>query len=129
MKSGLKKLGIGIPKVLLPRKGIDLEKWAVVACDQYTAQRGYWDDVDAFVGEEPSTLRLMLPEAYLGDADESQRIESIKHTMLTYLENGTLEEADDGFIYLRRYVDGRLRKGLMVTLDLEAYDFFKGRSR
>lgn len=126
MKSGLKKLGIGIPKALLPRKGIDLEKWAVVACDQYTAQRGYWDDVDAFVGEEPSTLRLILPEAYLGEADEPQRIESIKRTMLTYLENGTLEEAGDGFIYVRRYAEGRLRRGLMVTLDLEAYDFSEG---
>ena len=126
MKSTLKKLGIAIPKVLLPRKGVDLEKWAVVACDQYTAQRDYWDDVDAIVSGAPSTLRLMLPEIYLGEAQEQQRIEDIKRAMLTYLENGTLKEADEGFVYVRRYVEGRLRRGFMVTLDLEAYDFSVG---
>ena len=54
---------------LLPRKGVDMSKWAAIACDQFTSDRAYWDKLDAYVGDAPSTLRLILPEVYLGDGD------------------------------------------------------------
>jgi len=65
---GFSKIGIAIPEILLP-KDIDLKKWCVVACDQYTSQKAYWDEVEKIVGKSPSTLRIMLPEAYLEGSD------------------------------------------------------------
>ena len=38
-------IGLLAPEILLPRKGVDLTKWAVVACDQYTSQPEYWERV------------------------------------------------------------------------------------
>ena len=48
--------------ILLPGPAVDLEKWACVACDQFTSQPDYWRQADALVGGAPSTLRLILPE-------------------------------------------------------------------
>ena len=39
------KVGIQVPDVLIPDESISLEKWAVVACDQYTSQPEYWNKV------------------------------------------------------------------------------------
>ena len=58
-----------IPEIMLPQKGTDLSKWAVIACDQYTSQPEYWAETDRIVGDAPSTLRLTLPEVYLEEAD------------------------------------------------------------
>ena len=35
------KIGVQVPEVLLPVPGIDLHKWAVMACDQFTSQPEY----------------------------------------------------------------------------------------
>ena len=40
----LASLGVCLPRILLPRRGIDLAKWAVVACDQYTSEPEYWQE-------------------------------------------------------------------------------------
>ena len=77
-----------LPKILLPRTGIDLSKWAVVACDQYTSQPDYWEETDRLVGDAPSTLRLTLPEVYLEEDDCSERIDAIHQTMHQYLADG-----------------------------------------
>jgi hypothetical protein len=111
-----------LPKILLPRPGIDLYKWAVIACDQYTSEPGYWEKVAREVGGAPSTLNLIFPEAYLGAADASARIRRIQDTMRSYLSNRVLDE-HDGALYVERTLGNRVRHGLMVELDLEQYDF------
>jgi len=63
-----------LPRILLPRRGIDLAKWAVIACDQHTSEPEYWESVAREVGEAPSTLHLIFPEAYLGAPDAALRI-------------------------------------------------------
>ena len=70
-----------IPEIMFPREGVDLSKWAVIACDQYTSQPDYWAETDKTVGDAPSTLRLTLPEVYLEDADVAARTEKIHQTM------------------------------------------------
>ena len=111
-----------LPKILLPRPGIDLYKWAVIACDQYTSEPRYWEKVAREVGGAPSTLNLIFPEAYLGATDASARIRRIQDTMRSYLSNRVLDE-HDGALYVERTLGNRVRHGLMVELDLEQYDF------
>ena len=81
---------IRLPKLLMPREGIDLSKWAVIACDQYTSQPDYWNNADAIVGDAPSTLRLTLPEVYLEQPDVKERTAKIQDAMLRYQQDGTL---------------------------------------
>lgn len=110
--------------ILLP-KG-DFEKWAVVACDQYTSEPEYWKEVEKTVGNEPSALNLILPEVYLS-ADNSKRIEKINRTMTDYLENGVFREIENTFIYLEREVTGgKIRKGVVGLIDLQNYSYEKG---
>lgn len=121
------QIGLQVPTLLLPRRGTDLTKWAVVACDQYTSQPSYWASVNEQVGKAPSTLRLILPEVYLGTADESQRIVAIQEAMQRYLANGVLAPQPTGFVLVERQTArGRTRKGLIAALDLECYDFNPG---
>lgn len=118
------RIGLQIPTLLLPRADTDLTRWAVVACDQYTSQPEYWVRVEALVGDAPSTLRLILPEVYLGAADETQRIHAIQETMRRYLADGVLTPQPPGLILVERETArGRSRKGLIAALDLEHYDF------
>lgn len=69
MSKSFETLGLNIPEILLPSEGTDYAKWAVIACDQFTSDRAYWKDVEDTVGTTPSTLRLILPEVYLGKDD------------------------------------------------------------
>lgn len=54
-------IGVQIPDILLPSPKIDLQKWSVIACDQFTSQPEYWDQVANFVGNAPSTFHITLP--------------------------------------------------------------------
>ncbi|MDP3448175.1 MAG: DUF1015 domain-containing protein [Eubacteriales bacterium] len=119
-------VAVQVPRVLLPRRGTDYYKWAVVACDQYTSQPAYWEDAKRIVGKAPSTLELILPEAYLEKPGEAERIASIKSHMREYLDKGILEEKPQGFVLVTRTVGGATRSGLVMALDLEAYDYSKG---
>lgn len=120
-------IALQVPTLFLPRPAIALERWAVVACDQYTSQPDYWKQVEAVVGDAPSTLRLMLPEIYLGAADEGQRIAAIQQAMQGYMSQGILEVQSPGFILVERTTArGTVRRGLVVALDLEHYDFNVG---
>jgi Protein of unknown function (DUF1015) len=114
--------GFRLPHVCLPRPGIDLRKWAVIACDQHTAEPHYWQQVAQEVGDAPSTLHLIFPEVYLGSADAAARIGRIQQTMRRYLADGLFVERD-GAVYVERTVGGRTRRGLMLELDLEHYDY------
>ena len=119
----MKNIGFSPADVLLPKKGIDLEKWAVVACDQYTADPGYWNEVESIVGDAPSTLRITLPEIYLESKDKDERIKAINATMDRYLADGIFDEYSDSFILVERRTETGERFGLMGKLDLEEYDY------
>lgn len=120
-------LGIQIPQVYLPKKGTELNKWAVIACDQFTSQPEYWNDVEKIVGDAPSTLNLTFPEVYLEKPGGEDRIQSVQASMRKYMDEGILEP-HDGFVYVERTVAGKTRKGIVLCLDLEAYDYNKGSS-
>jgi hypothetical protein len=120
-------IGIQIPQVYLPKAGIDPKKWAVIACDQFTSEPEYWHDVEKIVGDAPSTLNLTFPEVHLEKPGEEERIQNIQLAMRKYLEEGILQPRD-GFVYVERTINGRTRKGVMLCLDLECYDYNKGSS-
>jgi len=112
-------------EILLPAQGTDLSKWAVVACDQYTAQPAYWEAAESHVGDAPSTLRITLPEIWLNESDE--RIPAMHENMRRYLDEGILVPAvQDGFMLIERTTASGVRTGLVVALDLDEYDFNKG---
>lgn len=112
--------------ILLP-KNIDMTKWSVVACDQYTSEMDYWNEVEKIVGASPSTLRITLPEIFLEDSDVNERINKINDTMKEYFDEDLFYELKDSMIYLERtQADGRVREGLMGMVDLEDYSYEKG---
>ncbi len=118
-------LAIGVPDILLPKSGTDLSKWAVIACDQYTSEPEYWRNVEAYVGDAPSTLHLIYPEVHLGEPGAAARITRIRGHMQRYLEDGIFI-AREGFIYVERWTGSGIRRGLVAGLDLERYDYQKG---
>ena len=120
-------IGIQIPQVYLPKAGTDLTKWAVIACDQFTSEPEYWHEVEKIVGDAPSTLNLTFPEVHLEKSGEEERIQSIQVTMRKYMDEGILQPRD-GLIYVERAVGGKTRKGVILCLDLERYDYNKGSS-
>ncbi len=112
--------------ILLP-KNTDMTKWSVVACDQYTSEPEYWNDVEKIVGDAPSTLKLTLPEIYLEDENVSERIAKININMKALLDEDFFNEYKDSMIYLERtQSDGKIREGLIGVVDLEAYSYEKG---
>lgn len=112
--------------ILLP-KNTDMTKWSVVACDQYTSEPEYWNDVEKIVGDAPSTLKLTLPEIYLEDENISERIAKINSNMKALLDEDFFNEYKDSMIYLERtQIDGKIREGLIGVVDLEAYSYEKG---
>lgn len=118
------RIGLKVPRILLPAAGVEMSKWAVIACDQYTSEPEYWERVRAQVGDSPSTLDMVFPEVYLEQNDSDERIERINAAMRRALEDGTLEEQPPGFILVDRQTsEVPSRKGLMVALDLECYDY------
>ena len=111
--------------ILLPdTKKCSLESWAVVACDQFTSEPEYWHNAEKIVGELPSTLNMILPEVYLDESE--QRIPRINATMEEYARD-ILVEYPDSMIYVERtQSDGSVRKGVILAVDLECYDYQKG---
>lgn len=127
MKRTYENIGVHVPEIMLPAKGSDHSKWAVVACDQYTSQPDYWEDVKKIAGNSPSTLWLTFPEIYLKNDNIDLRIKNINLTMEKYLKDGILELHKPGFILLERSIEHTSsRKGLIIALDLEKYDYIKG---
>ncbi len=111
--------------ILLPTG--DMHRWSVVACDQFTSEPEYWQQVRAIVGDVPSTLKLMLPEAELGTKDPETESVKINAEMQRYLDNGVFKSCPDSYIYLERKLkNGAVRRGIMGMFDLEAYDWEEG---
>ena len=114
---------VKIPKILLPSKDIDPTKWAVIACDQFTSQPDYWERLDDLVGDAKSTLKLIYPEAYLERDDKEARTQAINDTMQEYLAQGVFSEVEDFVLVDRQIADGRHRIGLMISVDLDDYEY------
>lgn len=115
---------IKIPQILLPEKA-DMQIWSVNACDQFTSDEKYWRELDRLVGEKPSALRLIFPEIYLKDNPE-KRIADINAKMREYLDGGIFKAVEGGFILVERTTQSGTRTGIVLAIDLEAYDFNKG---
>ena len=139
--------------ILLPNDGIDMEKWSVIACDQFTSQADYWDAVEKYVSDAQSTLNVVFPEIYLGTTtkqenesnspvngvkkdketggkteyasmSDEERIKYINNTMDTYLTDGTLKQAvADGYVLVERTTESGVRLGIVGLIDLDDYDF------
>lgn len=117
---------VKVPKILLPKKGIDMEKWATIACDQFTSTPEYWERLVAFVGDSPSTLKLTCPEIYLS-RDVSGEVKKVQAEMRKYLDEGIFDERE-GFVLVERQVGNDYRIGLMAAIDLDAYDWHRVRT-
>ncbi|MDR2743185.1 MAG: DUF1015 domain-containing protein [Treponema sp.] len=127
LKARLAALGTAIPEILLPGSGIDLQKWAVIACDQFTQDKDFWARVKETTGGAPSALNLILPEIYLeaGDCGECSR--RIHETMNSYLGGNIFAPAFRGCVYTERVTPFYpCRRGLVLALDLDAYDWKAG---
>lgn len=112
--------------ILLPRID-DMTKWSCIACDQFTAEPEYWREAERIVGSEPSTLRLMLPEAWLGVRDSAAETRKIYAAMKDYVNRGIFRTVEDSFVYVERTLpSGAVRRGLVGKLDLECYDWAPG---
>ncbi len=121
----LKKYGLEIPTLLIPNKDVALEKWAVIACDQYTQDSEYWDNAARIAKGSPSTLHIILPEVYLHDSEKKESyIKNIHSTMQDYIDSNIFQDEKKSFMYIeRKTAFGRMRKGLVVAIDLETYDW------
>ena len=113
--------------ILLPREGTDMTRWATVACDQFSARPEYWQGMSEFVGKAPSALRLMLPEAYLHAPDVEERKSAMCQAMEDYLVGDVFREIPNSYVFVERTLpNGKVRRGLVGKLDLEAYDWTPG---
>ena len=127
MSNKFESIGLKPADILLPKAGTDMSKWAVVACDQFTSQPEYWEEVDRIAGEQPSTLRLILPESKLNDPNVESDIANINRSMEDYLARDIFQCHPDSIIYIERtQSDGAVRPGLVAAVDLEKYDYTPG---
>ena len=128
LKERLRSLALDIPEIYLPSYSADFTKWAVVACDQYSSEPEYWEEVGAFVGNAPSTYNLIFPECYLEGSDKAERVKKIQAAMNEYLQAGKLEKQKPGFILVERSspYEKHPRKGLVIAVDLECYQYGQG---
>ena len=117
-------IALSTGEILLPADGLNYEKWATIACDQHTADPNYWARVESFVGDAPSSLRMVLPEIYLDQRE--RRVHEIHGAMRTYLAGSVRVAVPDGFVLVERQTTLGTRLGLLACLDLESYDFSKG---
>ena len=112
--------------ILLP-KDTDMTKWATVACDQYTSEPEYWDDVAKTAGDSPSASKLILPEVYLEDDDVEERIDKLNSNMKKYLDEDVFKTYENCYIYVERTLrNGSVRRGIVGAIDLEEYEYTKG---
>ena len=116
--------------ILLPSFSLDsekMQKWSVVACDQYTSEREYWNEVEEFTKNDYSALKLTVPEVYLNDSDIEKRIEKTNEKMNEYIAKDIFTEYKNTFIYVERTLkNGVKRLGIVGAVDLEDYDYNKG---
>lgn len=111
------------PAEILVPQNVDMEKWSVIACDQFTSQPEYWENVEKLVGEAPSALKLIFPEAKLGE-ESAELVSDIRSAMESYVKEQIFEEYKNSFIYVERtLLDGTIRKGIIGAINLDEYDY------
>jgi len=115
-------IGLQAADILLPKKELDLSKWAVVACDQFTTEPEYWSKIEKETHNLPSTYHLILPEAFLGTGKAQNHQAEVNPTMERYLREGIFQEVE-GFIFIEREIGSGIRQGLIAALDLDQYDY------
>ncbi|MBQ6539961.1 MAG: DUF1015 domain-containing protein, partial [Oscillospiraceae bacterium] len=116
-----------VPGDILIPEGTDLSKWSVIACDQFSAQRDYWDRVTDYVGDSPSTLKMIVPEAYLEGTDMAEASRECNRVMAEYIDDGLFRTVENSFIYVERTTsEGKLRRGLVGLIDLDEYEYVEG---
>ena len=112
--------------ILIPNN-VDMEKWSVIACDQFTSDPAYWQRVRQTAGEGPSTIHLILPEAELGSENEANTVKQINAAMERYLAENVFRVYPNSYVYVERTLaDGSVRPGLLGAVDLECYDYHAG---
>jgi len=123
-------LPLCVPQILMPRKDLSLDRWATVACDQFESEPRYWQAMSEHAGDHPSALHLIFPEVYLASitradpSEDTKRIEEIGKTMRQYVNDGVFRERTPAFMALDRKTEMvPSRKGLIVAVDLDAYDY------
>jgi len=123
-------LAIMAPEILIPRKDVDLGRWAVIACDQFTSEPTYWSQVEDLTAGVPSASHMILPEIYLDSLSADQldrKIADINRSIDMFLSDGTLTALPHGFVLLNRSTPYHAsRKGLILSVDLDQYDFTPG---
>ncbi len=113
--------------IMLPNESVDMTRWSVIACDQYTSEPEYWEKVKEIAGDGPSALSMIFPEVYLEDEDKEERLKSIHQAMRDYQDRGIFRELKQAMIYVRRInSSGNLQEGLVGAIDLECYDYKTG---
>ena len=116
--------------ILLPKfvsDGERMKKWSVVACDQYTSEPEYWNEVEKITQGAESTFFITVPEIYLNDSDIDERIKNTNLTMDKYMESEIFDEYKNAYIFVERTLkNGVKRYGIVGMVDLEEYDFSKG---
>lgn len=116
-------IGVRIPEILLPNESINMSKWSVVACDQFSSQREYWEEVARYVGGAPSMLHIVLPEVYLNNDNVDVLIADTKANMKEYIQKDIFVKMPEGIMLTERTMNGVLRKGILLAVDLERYDY------
>ena len=118
---------IKAPHILLPRKGVDMGAYAVIACDQFTSQIEYWDKLKEDIGNKVSTFHMIFPEAYLESVNGDEYINKINVNINKYLEKKDLVDIGPSFILVERVTSyGTRRLGLVLSIDLEEYSYLRG---
>ena len=118
---------IKAPHILLPKEGVDMSKYAVIACDQYTSNLEYWNSLKEYVGDEVSTFHMIYPEAYLENTDADEYIANINKNIDRYLKNSDLVDIGECFILVERVTSYGIRRlGLVLSIDLEDYSYERG---
>ena len=123
LEKKFEEVGLKIPEIVLPNKNINLQKFSCIAADQFSANKNYWEEVEKFVGKEKSTYNLIFPECFMPLTDE--KLQSINSTMDDYIKEKVVEEQFEGLVYVERNTSSGIRRGLIVCIDLEKYDFEK----
>lgn len=118
---------IHAPHILLPKSSVDMNSYAVIACDQYTSQKNYWDELKQMIGLKPSTFNMIFPEAYLEHVNKNEYINNINSNICNYLNNGILVDHGPCFVLVERTTSyGTRRLGIVLSVDLEDYSFELG---
>ena len=116
-----------LPADILIPKTDSMEKWAVIACDQFTSDQAYWDRVRKNAEGAVSTINLILPEAELGTEKEAEHTAVINATMKRYMDEDVFTTYPNSFVYVERQLEnGSIREGLVGMVDLDAYDYSTG---